>query len=798
MKTFTTNFTTRKNLKTGEQPIWILKITINDCIYWLSDGEYSIPNWNGGVTTEAYVASWGRISERISGNIGEILVADLTVTIINNINSASLVKFQELAFQYPFESSPCELYLWFYGLAASIDPPQLMFRGYVKDVEIPDETVLVLNIEDETSRYGNYVGTKLTAEQFPLADPDHIGKLIPIVFGTVPKLPAVCVDSGWATTLSAEIGINDTTIYVSDLPPTLAARTIRIDDEIIRITAYNSGTKACTVTRGYSSSTKAVHTKGSTVIESKSTPLVYLLADHPLDSIGNVYARINGMDVDITSSCTKYLGTAGNQLAAHPGRAAVTVTDIPNVSRRINLWLENNMSLSDALHTHTAGTVSTTNSVSGVQSWSATTFSASQNLKGLVPGTYNIYKDIYFSFQDITQTILSCKLDYTITCPAGSYISYGGIVLEGPTPAYNNASRSYTFNPATQGSAMNSNTLVVTVYIWSGTIYSMIMYDDTRSASATVAAARTYTYNSTTSGNVSISSQPSGVTLNKTLNLKGNSVADVMIGDMLLADCVRSSVTTPFQCIDWLLRTYASDTTLTQTGTLPASYKFNGAITEYKRLIDWLDTLAFQSACWFRRVAGISRLITRYPQPASVRTITACALTDEGIKAMSARKSPISDTINTINLLYARDWSGSGATPYTHSTTALSAASIATYGEREDPSLFNFDFVNDKTMASDLAATYVTLLALRPWEITFIAYLDQVDLEFGDVVTLSFLNNSIGRIIEVSHAPGTTDDIDTVTVTALITTIPPILATALITLAGEALTTKDRQELIYV
>ncbi len=956
MRIFPTGFAAELAKKTGAAPIWILRQTINSVDYWLSDSVYTIDNWDGSTkTTQAVVSSWGNIMEKISGALGEILISDLNVSIL--VDQSDPNNIATLAYGNNLETSPYELYLWFYGLNAATDPPQMLFRGYAKDISVPDETVVDLIIEDENSRLQNYLGNRITKEAYPLADPDDVGTFLPIVFGSVSKLPARCVDAGWVTSLPSDIASSDYLIQVSEVPDTTINKIISIDDEQLQIlndpqtpfnpssswwggTAYASSEYAgyptsksndgnysgsgpsywqqaaggtywhlanrfkfptrlyeiylfsvqdnyqnpaavdhwstltgslyviqdfdlyycdddsynwqflksvrnndkivCRVsldtqvvakhilvvflrspdmwfrvveleawgyfdtklyvTRGFNGSTAVVHTKGSTVVEKKTTPLVYLVADHPLDAISQVFARFNGIDVDISSDCTTYLGTPSNQLDAHPGKAAITIPDIAHTANRIALAVQDTIAINDSLHTHAAGTSNTTTVVSGTQGINTTTGWASINLRGLSPGYYDIYGTaLNMQFPSPGGTILTCTLNYVITCPAGSRIMFGGITLEAYTPRYSNTSRSYTFN-ANQASAMNGRNFVVSIPLWEGTIYSMYTYDNIYSYSATASVSRNYTYNSTTSANVSVSQQASGVSKAGTVTLSGNSVSDVAIGSALLVNCNRNSVRTPFQVINWLLTTFAGGSNLVQVGTLPDYYLFNGAIIDYRKIIDVLDTLSFQCGCFFRRIAGVSKLIVRQPDQAAIATISACCLTTEGIKDLSSKKAPITDVINTIKLMYHRDWSSikTESLSFVNSAEQTDAGSIAAFGALERPEMFMFDFVTDSVMASDLAALYIRLLSYRPWIVTWRSYLDKAAFEFADVVALPFANDSVGQITEVGFTPGSEDVMDSIQFSAVIQSIQTPPVTALMTLDGEYLATKDKEYLIYV
>lgn len=967
MRTFSAGFTAAKNAA-DQAPVWILRLVGNGVDYWISDGVYTIVHGGAGwpatvdITTLSWVAVWGAIRESISGNLGEILIADFSLTLLNDEDDANNI--QHLAVTYPLEQDPCELYLWFDGLNAVTDPPQMMFRGNVRDLEIPDDTEVQLDIEDENAKLNNYIGTLITSEAYPLCDPDVVGKMIPINLGTVNKSPALCVESGWVTSTINDLTENATNIIVSELPAySVINKTITIDDEQMLITkaggstvrenkalgsngaiasasssysawlpgranngnrVYNttngdtwissanatpsapewlritfanpmmideinvfgladnianpgaptladigtqyvqptfdiylspdngttwiliqavtgnnkvwyqttfaaqlatmvqvnfkskrldnynivcaeleawgtevpSNAKNITVLRGANNTVAVTHSKGSTVVEKKSTPLVYLCTDHPLDEIGTVMARVRGVFVDITSDVTKYLGTPTNQLAAYPGKAAITIPDFAKVQQRITLALSGDVSASDPGHTHNAGSLSSTASQDqdatgtnttlgqGSAAWTAV---ANQNK---FPGAqYFIVKSVNFAVPNGTPYAGTMTATVTAHIPSTGgcwYLQCGGKRI---TPVYGNGVDNFSPAITHDATSIQGNTvqLVIGAYA-TGQSAALTAYGE----GTITACHRQVTYNTTQA--VSIVPSGSGVNVTNTLGLSGNSVSDIMIGDLITVDTVKNFASIEAQ-FDWLLTNYCNDTTLQITGTIPPFYRFNGSIREYKRAIEVLDYLAFQCACFFRRMTGVSRLIKRSNTLVSQKTIPAVRLSDEGTKMLSRKKAPITDIINKIQLRYDRDWSSAAnqAEAYQHAVTATDANSISIYGTQERPDLFMFDFVTDPQMANDILGFCLAFYAARPWRLTFSTFLDHCELEFADCVTLGFLNDTIAQIVEAGIQPGSIDTMDGVTFTVVAPTIRVAPNKSILTMSGNPLITTNRR-----
>ena len=604
-------------------------------------------------------------------------------------------------------------------------------------------------------------------------------------------------------------------MVVSEIPSySLINKYAWVEEEIVLISAQTG--KTLTVIHAQSGTTAADHIKGMVVIERKQTPLVYMLADHSVDAIGTVLARIRGVNVDITSDVKTYLGTAGNQLSAYPGKAAFTIADYARVSQKISLALTGAVNASNGSHSHAAGTVSVTNAApwSWTQSPSNQVLTASYNMRG-IPGTgvWSYYNAVLtVNFPSPPANILTRTISVTINCTiaAGPITLFlTGIGVIGTyTPGSGAQTFSFAYNPSYLSAAIYGGAIVqLQVPCFKMLLGVGVMYNNDYISTyyvTIVTATDVGTYNTTSASNVNISAANTPITVTNTLQLTGNSVADIYLGDMVLADVTRN-ITTPQAVISNLLSTYCNDATLTTIGTMPSGYAFNGAITEYKKAIEWLDYLSFQCRSYFRKIAGVSKLIVRDVNPTSQVTISSCCLTSEGIKDISIKKAALSDVINKVKVFYTRDWTKTTRQydAFDASTSPVTdAVSITNYGEQENPQMFLFDFVTNSVMANDLAAFYCDFYGDRKWRITLSTFLDQAALQFGDIATLSnlpYVGDVITQIVEAGIVPGDLSRMDQMKFVFEVAIIPALDATALTTLLGDQLITKDTREgIIYV
>lgn len=701
-------------------PVWILKLIVNSAVYYLSDMTVTIPEWSNAVTLP-WVASFGDIKAGV-GNLTEFKVSDLQVGLF--VDPAASPNMETLALDYPLEKSPAELYLWFRGAAGA---PQLAFRGYVRDVDLPDETTCNLVIEDETIRLKAYVGAKADTTTYPGIDPDDVGKVVPIVYGTVTRLPALAVDAGVITTILVDITAAATGFNLTSTTGLAVGKTIMIDAEKMYISGISG--QWVTVTRGYAATTATVHAKGAQAWEQKATPLVYLLADHPLDSIGQIVGVVNGIEVDITADCTKYFGTVGNQHASYPGKAVVTIADF--------LALRQTLSLTDPDHNHGVGNTSIREaSVSGCPYDYTLLTTGYQEIQRTA--TFN---DTAPGNRAAVTYELQLSFQSSFTYSAAVWLQNDDGSLAHQVWAASGLSGVYVANLSfdSPGDHLGLNKIYAVI---GSTNVSITMHF--QSCTRTIRLS-----------NTDASDNPSGVTLS------GNSIANTVVGEQLRADVTRN-VTAPAAVIANLLTNWGGGLALSQVGTFPAGYAFNGAITDYRRVQDWCDRLAFQCRAFFRVDRGSAKLMVRPDTPSGPTVIDACRVTDSAVRIHRRRKSDRNDVINRINLLYDRDYTLTGDDAYRKSSKASDATSITDYGEHERPELFKFDFVTSQAMADNLRNFYLAYYKDRHWRHEFDVFLDWFRLGFADVVTLGFSRDEVGQVMEVGYNPGSGPDIDTI------------------------------------
>lgn len=714
MKIFPSSFEIEKNRTDGPAPLWILKIIVNAVTYYLSDVAVTVPDWS--ITTKAWVKEWGNLTEGVTGLIDEFKIADFSAVCFADPDAVPNII--DLANAYNLEKELASLYLWF---ADSTDPPQEMFRGYIRDYPISaGDTVCSLQLQDESLAWREtYVGRKLSLADYPDADPDDVGKVIPIPYGTVTKVPALAIEAGVITTMAADAVQTATTISVSR-GSGLNGTTIMIDQEWLLVTAVSGND--LTVTRGYSSTIQAYHNKGAVVTVRKSSPLIYLASDVPIDSFGRVHALVGERLIDVTADCNLwYTGQSGHEHSSYPGKAVVMISDLVRIRKDLKIDTGGaGLDVDEGSHSHAAADIMVT-----VDLQTAFTFTGPiSNPEYAVDGDWS------------TAAILSASTSVL-------YVTRQNLFTAPGTPIRYRLCMYYKDG----GGPLTS---------W-GSWFSLTDWDTltglTRAIYGTSVARYVYAAWFEVEYTPTVAASPaSGVILT------GNSIADTIVGSSLFVDMTRT-MAAPINVFHDLAVTWAGAAGFSQNGTLPASYDLNFVINEYRRIEDWLHDLAWQIRCWLRHSCGVWKLTFREAEPTPYKTLASCRI--EGGKRLHNRdKSAYSEVINTITLLYGRDWQQAKSDKaYTASLADTSAASIADFGIQERPDLFQLDAVTDPDHAADLLAYYLDWYSSRHWLHTIESDYRDSELDFGDPVNLAFAGAVDTIVLNADIKPGS----DTVT-----------------------------------
>lgn len=211
-----------------------------------------------------------------------------------------------------------------------------IFAGSIEDVrEVATERVVINCASLELSLKNKFIHEICDETNFPNADPDEWGKMLPQIYGTARKVPLVAADVGRITNLPRSITDIDTTITVTSTDGFGSSGSVLIDSEQITYTGLSASAVGGIIeyyltgcTRGANSTDAVAHRAGAMVGEMQSE-YVYI-AGSAVKDIKDVYvANIQ----QPAANYTAYTGQSGDEHGTYGGRAVISFPQWPQIVR---------------------------------------------------------------------------------------------------------------------------------------------------------------------------------------------------------------------------------------------------------------------------------------------------------------------------------------------------------------------------------------------------------------------------------------------------------------------------------
>ena len=796
MKTFPTGFAAEIAKKRGAKPVWIYTLTVGGTAYYISDFSTTITGWQASpVTTLPWVSQWGQITEQISGSLNEIRIADFSLSLISDPDDANNINY--LATNHNLEASPCSLYLWFLGLNATTGPPQEFFRGYVRDLATSDGgTTWTLTIEDEASRLTAYFGEILSPENYPDCIQAHVGRLLPIVFGTVQNVapPVAQVTTGSPGNYYFMFG---------DVLDSITNVRFKKTDGTYQALTVGTGTNQYSFWTGKTGNVyglcagKAVIRTQAITTGTGTTTQQMTVEPYKLNKEGVWYYP--GDNGAIDSNDSTYYGAMIT--TTYSPTYAFQQTNIINAFRaRIKLTVNTTPVTITIIVKDPNGTIVKNQAMATPinQAWIDTGWTSCSSLTGTwtiaIASSYNGTNiNLYAGHLDF-QTVVTSYTD------APSLLVADCTRVVGASNAPDDVATVLAtipvdsikiLRPNSAPSLLNYATITNEPNQRDGDLSTFSTWTRT---SGTLAPGCSYTSIPVITGSPQLFRVGAKLSCNQSaiyamqlncffgyssssVNIMGNMSADTIYGPWTPITAAFDSINLHF--VDpnisgisiydiWVeVKTVTRTSTYTVNGTWtssPSGYQANGVVADSKRIIDWLDYFSFQFRCWFKIQCGTAKMIFRDDVLVPVAAISAVA-SSGGKSEWSRKRAPKTDVINTINISYARDYSQSSAT-YTRMSKNQDGQSITDFGQLSNDGLFKCDFVSSDQHASSLRDFYLDKLSYRYWLEDLTVFLDNIMLEFGDVVTLP--DGRIGTVVSVGIQPGSIDAMDKINLTVMV------------------------------
>ncbi len=261
MRAFNAEFVTEKNKRIdGPTPVNLLTFSFAIPVY-ISDRDITP---SGGALHLGLIKEWSFIDSLItqtsgSGVLGTMETSDFQLTIINSTIPRFSDNFTEAD---PLEGVTVELSQFFIGL--SYAEREILFKGIVAGQPEYDEYECRLTIKGVFEKYNQQIGEdlRITIVDFPCADPDDMGEMLPLAWGAVKKCSFRALDAGVLTTTIDDISASQTSIKLTDSNRLPSTGTIQVGAEQIAYTG-NTSNQLTGCTRGANSTIAVKHNSGA-------------------------------------------------------------------------------------------------------------------------------------------------------------------------------------------------------------------------------------------------------------------------------------------------------------------------------------------------------------------------------------------------------------------------------------------------------------------------------------------------------------------------------------------------------
>ncbi|MBI5694400.1 MAG: hypothetical protein HZC51_01500 [Nitrospirae bacterium] len=748
MKTLNENFAAEKD-KRASVPVTL-------AVFHFASGDVYVSDrvLRAGVDGPEFaglVTSWGALTAPAHG-LFSVALPEVTVELANT----GPTPFSSYLESGVPEDTEVELFQWFEGLAYADREP--LGRFVISSPVSYSDSSVRLALVSAFIKKNRIVGSPITRDEFPYADTDAVGRTKGIVYGSVKQLPCHPVVAGGMTTLVSDVTASQTTgITLSMSPnetPLPASGTLQACKEKLSYTGI-TGKTLTGVTRGVSGTAAAAHRKGASIFEVRSD-FTYLVAGHPVKSIGDVY--VGG--VRVASGVTKNTNSSG--------RATLVFAEKYAVEKAVAL------SVDQGSHEHR-----TTGASSEVLGTGGSHY----------PSSGVNWIGVDGSVCDGSRTGPKLHGDST-SWPAGNYIQANFPAWTGGTIRGVKLCIAYEKYLSTGGKTIKfaGNVLpdtsgVTTLRFTNGTSYP----------GSVQCVADTFHNGHIDVYEIWLEVEADTLTSAATgVALSGNSTADMVVGGLVTcdvdgyADDASGTYTgSPGGLIDNpadVMRHFMQahmDVPSEQFGpsfvtarnalaqATPGGYRFAGVIDRPVDALDQLESWAAQSRLKLRHdgtEAGL-RFLTNDAASAD-KTIGRPMV---GLGSLKVSRTGREEVVNRLAVHYRLDLTKPGGKPSGYLAVADSSAAYPGAGDTASVSLYGprtvrkptlMDFVADDAMASDLRDFYISRFKDAGRRITMSLYLDNIELEEGDVVELDCPSSAMDfsgamfHVEDVSFRPG--------------------------------------------
>ncbi len=180
---------------------------------------------------------------------------------------------------------------------------------------------------------------------------------------------------------------------------------------------------------------------------------------------------------------------------------------------------------------------------------------------------------------------------------------------------------------------------------------------------------------------------------------------------------------------------------LDQAGSLFADYILAGVISDKVAVRELWNQWGKESRSFFYWDLGLAKILFRLLNQVELSTPADKVILDSMVLLGSqnrvrfdARRNPIGDVVNKIDLRYRKNGSGEG---YKSVESGSDIESIDQFGQKEKPADFEFDWIRVQAIAEDLVAFYLQERGFPRDVYEIELLLDNMEIERGDILEVN-------------------------------------------------------------
>lgn len=177
-------------------------------------------------------------------------------------------------------------------------------------------------------------------------------------------------------------------------------------------------------------------------------------------------------------------------------------------------------------------------------------------------------------------------------------------------------------------------------------------------------------------------------------------------------------------------------------------YRLDGLIEAETTVRDAITRICRQTHSRMFTSAGKVKMVLREGHPPTKPPAGLLDTSDVQLRSIKAARQPLREIANRVQLFYKRDWTAdeTSTAGFLASVTREDAKSISRFGLKTRADSYNFDLIRDAAMAAKVAEFYLLTDAWPSTFYTFLAYLEQFDLEREDVLQMSAGFNQMHKV----------------------------------------------------